>query len=213
MISKRVGKEIKMHSLFWEAVLLIVLLQPELVIVLIFCVCWSFTTVRVMAHYLQFLTFLLCVILLVLLLPLQDHQEMMIIKTDSKFFGSWLGYEWQYRWCLSCWTACFWPIPFIYQILYSSQRAADKIYCGCSLLYCDWIRSTIYGAHGSQCCCRCKSHSHYGRKAYIFWLLKYLINFSFKTLSRLFWGALQSLDIIKNCSKPLNDRCGAADGS
>ena len=37
--------------------------------------------------------------------------------------------------------------------------------------------------------------------------------FSFKTLSRLFWGALQSLDIIKNCSKPLNDRCGAADGS
>ena len=70
-----------------------------------------------------------------------------------------------------------------------------------------------YGAHGSQCCCRYKSHSHYGRKAYIFWLLKYLINFSFKTLSRLFWGALQSLDIIKNCSKPLNDRCGAADGS
>ena len=41
---------------------------------------------QVMAHYLQFLTFLLCVILLVLLLPLQDHQEMMIIKTDSKFF-------------------------------------------------------------------------------------------------------------------------------
>ena len=31
-------------------------------------------------------TFLLCVILLVLLLLLQDHQEMMIIKTDSKFF-------------------------------------------------------------------------------------------------------------------------------
>ena len=41
---------------------------------------------QIMAHYLQFLTFLLCVILLVLLLPLQDHQEMMIIKTDSKFF-------------------------------------------------------------------------------------------------------------------------------
>ena len=97
-----------------------------------------------MAHYLQFLTFLLCVILLVLLLPLQDHQEMMIIKTDSKFFWIVAGkYEWQYRWCLSCWTACFWPIPFIYQILYSSQRAADKIYCGCSLLY-DWIRSTIW---------------------------------------------------------------------
>ena len=26
----------------------------------------------------------------------------------------------------------------------------------------------LYGAHGSQCCCRYKSHSHYGRKAYIF---------------------------------------------
>ena len=24
---------------------------------------------------------------------LQDHQEMMIMLTDSKFFGSWLGYE------------------------------------------------------------------------------------------------------------------------
>ena len=90
---QRVGKEIKMHSLFLKAVLLIVLLQPELVIVLIFCVCWSFTTVRVMAHYLQFLTFLLCVILLVLLLPLQDHQEMMIIKTDSKFFWIVAEYE------------------------------------------------------------------------------------------------------------------------
>ena len=35
------------------------------------------------------------------------------------------------------------PYPSSIRYYISSQRAADKIYCGCSLLY-DWIRSTIY---------------------------------------------------------------------
>ena len=83
---QRVGKEIKMHSLFLRGCVTDRTTAARISNSFDFLRLLVVYDRQIMAHYLQFLTFLLCVILLVLLLPLQDHQEMMIIKTDSKFF-------------------------------------------------------------------------------------------------------------------------------
>ena len=166
-----------------------------------------------MAHYLQFLTFLLCVILLVLLLPLQDHQEMMIIKTDSKFF----------------WIVAGSMNDNTDGALVAGQRVSGpypssiRYYIPLNGLLTKYIADAAsYTAIGSGGYIWCSwepmllpmqiTLSLWKEGLHIL-TIKISNKFSFKTLSRLFWGALQSLDIIKNCSKPLNDRCGAADGS
>ena len=106
------------------------------------------------------------------------------------------------------------PYPSSIRYYILSQRAADKIYCGCSLLYCDWIRSTIYGASWEPMLLPMQITLSLWKEGLHILTIKISNKFFFQNSISFILGCfLQSLDIIKNCSKPLNDRCGAADGS